>query len=334
MPKLTGDSWRGLPARSGTFAELAAEAVPGVDGAFIAVDHDGSRHLLLPADQEMEPVSDERSRGIRVLTRPLSVEGRQERLFVDMICPTLAGQDVFNLVGSAVIEQIELGVEPPDAVRTTLGRWRRFWSGVPTSGLTGEELRGLFGELWFLCIWLLPHGVGHVRHWLGPTGARNDFAWPGLAIEAKATTSVRGHVHWINGIDQLDPPEDGELFVFSLRMREEPTASNSIVSLITSITGTIGNDEEALDTFESRLAQAGYSPLDAERYAETRFRVIGEHLFRVGDGFPRLSATSFASDLSAGIERIEYEINLDACPDLIVAKSPSGYAPPIPPVAA
>jgi hypothetical protein len=283
----------------------------------------------------MEPVSDERSRGIRVLTRPLSVQGRPERLFVDVICSTLAGQDVFNLVGSAVIEQIELGVAPPDAVRTTLGRWRRFWSGVPASGLTGEELRGLFGELWFLFVWLLPHGIGHLRHWLGPTGARNDFAWPDVAIEAKATTSVRGHVHRINGIDQLDPPEDGELFVFSLRMREEPTASNSIVTLITSITATIGNDDEALDTFESRLAQAGYSPLDAERYAETRFRVISEHLFRVGEGFPRLSADSFAGELPAGIERIEYEINLDVCPDLIVATSPTSYAPPpIPPVTA
>lgn len=328
MSSLTGETWRALPTRSGVFAELAAEAVSGIDGAFIAVDHDGARHILLAADHEMEPVSDERSRGIRVRTRLLSVQQQPERLFVDLICPTITGQDLFNLVGSAVIEQVELGVEPNAAVRTTLGRWRRFWSGVPTSGLTDEELRGLFGELWFLCIWLLPHGVGHVRHWIGPTGARNDFAWPDVAIEAKASTSVRGHVHRINGVDQLDPPEDGELFVFSLRMREEPTASNSIVTLIASITGTIGTDDTALDAFESRLAQAGYSPLDADRYAEARFRVISEHLFRVGEGFPRLSAESFAGELPAGIERIEYEINLDVCPDLLVATSPIEYMPP------
>lgn len=328
MTAVTGERWRTLPDRSRVYAELVADAIPELNGVFLAVDHEGARHLLLAVDREIEPITDERSRGIRVLTRPLSVQGQPERYFVDVICTTVSGQDVFNIVATAVLEQVGRGVEVPDAVRSTLGRWRRFWGSAPMGGLTAEEIHGLFGELWFLNVWLLPHGHEQVAHWLGPTGARNDFAWAGTALEAKATTSVRGHLHHINGVDQLDPPVGGTLLLFSLRMREEATASNTLVSLVETVMTALDDDSEALDVFESRLAQTGYSPLEADRYADMRFRVVSERLYEVGEGFPRLSAESFVVGVPTGIERVEYEVNLDTCLDLIVASSPSEFTPP------
>lgn len=328
MPAITAESWRSLPDRSTVYAELAAEAVPGLDRAFLAVDHEGARHLLLSVESEVEPVTDERSRGIRALTRPLSVQGQPERHFVDVLCTAISGQEVFNLVATAILGQVEQGAAAPDAVRSTLARWRRFWGAAPTGGLTGEEIRGLFGELWFLAVWLLPRGHDQVAHWLGPTGTRHDFQWPQLAVEAKATTAVRGHVHRINGLDQLDPPTEGRLLLFSLRMREEATASNTLLSLIETITTALADDGQALDGFESRLVQAGYSPLEADRYAEIRFRVINERLYEVEETFPRLSGASFAGGLPSGVERVEYEINLDSCPDAVIATSPTEFEPP------
>ena len=310
--------------------ELAAEPVAGVDGVFLAVDHEGVRHLLLSVDVGIDPVTDERSRGIRAITRPLSVQGQPERHFIDVLCTAISGQEVFNLVATAILGQVEQGADAPDAVRSTLARWRRFWGAAPTGGLTGEEIRGLFGELWFLAVWLLPHGHDQVDHWLGPTGTRHDFQWPSLAVEAKATTSVRGHVHRINGLDQLDPPTEGPLLLFSLRMREEATASNSLLTLIKTIQSALGDDGQALDGFESRLVQAGYSPLEADRYAEIRFRVINERLYEVGEGFPRLSGASFVDGLPPGVERVEYEVNLDSCSEAMMATSPAEFEPPAP----
>src|SRR5688500_6188394 len=103
MAQITPDSWRALAPRSDVFAELAAEALPGVSGIFLAVDHEGARHLLLAAADGEEPVSDERSRGIRALTRELTVQGRPAEQFVDVICSLGASQDVFDLVGSAIV---------------------------------------------------------------------------------------------------------------------------------------------------------------------------------------------------------------------------------------
>lgn len=157
MPAVTAESWRALPDRSTVYAELAAEAVPGVDGAFLAVDHEGARHLLLSVESDVEPVTDERSRGIRALTRPLSVQGQPERHFVDVLCTAISGHEVFNLVATVILGQVEQEAAAPEAVRNTLSRWRRFWGAAPAGGLTGEEIRGLFGELWFLAVWLLPH---------------------------------------------------------------------------------------------------------------------------------------------------------------------------------
>ena len=48
MSAVTAESWRALPDRSNIYAELAAEAVPGVEGVFLAVDHEG---LAAPAPQ-------------------------------------------------------------------------------------------------------------------------------------------------------------------------------------------------------------------------------------------------------------------------------------------
>jgi hypothetical protein len=330
MPAVTAESWRTLPDRSNVYAELAAEALAGLDDAFLAVDHEGIRHLLLSVNAEVEPVTDERSRGIRALTRPLSVQGHPEGHFIDVLCTAISGQEVFNLVATAILAQIEQGAGAAEAVQSTLARWRRFWGAAPSGGLSTEEIRGLFGELWFLAVWLLPHGHDQIGHWLGPTGTRHDFQWSDLAAEAKATTSIRGHVHRINGLDQLDPPADGRLLLFSLRMREEATASNTLPSLIETISRALRDDGEALDAFESRLAQAGYSSLEADRYAETRFRVMNERLYEVGPGFPRLSTASFADGLPSGIERVEYEINLDGAGDLVVAASPDEFVPPRP----
>jgi hypothetical protein len=195
-------------------------------------------------------------------------------------------------------------------------------------GLDAHEVRGLFGELWFLSNWLLAHGQEQIVHWLGPSGARHDFQWPGVAIEAKATMSTHGHVHRINGLDQLDPPADGQLMVFSLRAREEVSASDSVVTLIEAISSKLEGNAGAQDGFELRLSQAGYSPVEADRYAEFRFRVISDRLYEVGDGFPRLSSSLFIAGVPDGIDRIEYEVDLDACPDLIVAGAAGDFEPP------
>ena len=260
--------------------------------------------------------------------RMLEVEGEPSRPFLDLCCTDPTGRDAFNVVASELLDRLKHGVQGVDAVAASLAKWRRFWSTAPLEGLTPEEIRGLFGELWFLLIWLLPHGSELSRHWVGPQGARNDFQWEGLSIEAKATISIRGHIHRINGIDQLDPPDQGRLLLYSLRLREEMASANSLVTLIEAISVQLAESPELLGLFEDRLAAAGYSPLHADRYREIRFRIVDERLYRVAEDFPRLSSTSFAHGLPSAIERIEYDVNLEGSRHLVVATKADDFEGP------
>ncbi|MGC7845709.1 PD-(D/E)XK motif protein [Desulforudis sp. 1088] len=315
--------WNEIEQNPREFGYLNAKPVtPGIE-LFLAVDHEGYRHALLLLESFEQAFVDDRSRGLTVRGRGLEVEGQSGRPFLDIVCTDRNGHDAFNLVIAEILQRLAAGDSAADAVRLTLARWRRFWGGSPGAGLSREQVRGLFGELWFLLVWLIPHGLDNVRHWTGPTGARHDFQWPVFSVEVKTTESIRGHVHRINGLDQLDPPDNGILYLFSLRVREEASSSNSLVTAVNGIMDALSGNPILLDLFEDRLARAGYSPVQADRYSQIRFRLVGERLYRVDSGFPRLSTASFGGGLPRGVERVEYDINLETCPDLLVGRSPA-----------
>jgi putative PD-(D/E)XK family protein DUF4420 len=320
------DRWEQLQGQLPPFGEFVAHVVQDSPAIFLAVDHEATPHLLLALSEDAT-FSDDRSRGIQAAAHRLRVEQRPEGPFLDVRCTDASGLPMFRMVTSEIIEATGHGVPAVQAVENTLARWRRFWGDVPQVGLTPDQVRGLFGELWFLYLWLLPLDIKHVEHWAGPNGGRHDFQWPGRAVECKATNSLRGHIHRINGIDQLVPPDKGTLHVFSLRVKDEESATNSLVTIIGRIREAIGTDAALADRFELTLAHAGYSPVHDDRYRPMTFFVLDERLYRVGSGFPRLTPKSFAGGLPAGVERIEYEINLGSAEALCVAKNP-GQLPP------
>ena len=327
---IDSDAWTDLETAPTAAGRLSARRLTADGGPVLAVDHQRRRHVLLSIASLDAGVIDTRSRGLVVSPRMLQVEDEPLAPFLDICCTDSAGREAFNVVVNDLLDRLRDGLEPVAAVMATLARWRRFWSSAPPEGLSPDEVRGLFGELYFLFTWLLPLGPQHVRSWVGPVGGRNDFQWSTMSVEAKTTASVRGHIHRINGIDQLDPPEHGNLLIYSLRVREEPASTNSLVTIIDAIADRLASEPELLELFENRLAAVGYSPLHADRYREVRYRIVDERLYRVGEGFPRLSASSFASGIPPGVERVEYEVNLEAAGALVVARHPRDMPHPPP----
>ena len=325
MTAVTAESWH-FQGRLPPFAQLDAREIEGNASLLLALDHEGLRHLLIPVEAGEPPWADERSRGIRASIRELQVSDKPERPFIDVVCLDASGHDGFNLVASAIAEQLAGGAEPQQTVARVLAHWRRFWSSAPSDLLTAEEQRGLFAELWFLAHWLMPVDDAAIDHWAGPTGSRHDFQWSTLAIEAKATASVRGHLHRINGVDQLEPPSSGQLLLFSLRLREEISAQETLPIVVARVSEALAHAPESLDRFEALLNQAGYSPRHAFSYEETHYRVLSERLYSVVDHFPRVVTTSFNNGVPIGVEAVQYEINLDVAADLIIAKTADEFA--------
>ena len=142
-------------------------------------------------------------------------------------------------------------------------------------------------------------------------------------MEVKATTNVQSRIHKIHGIDQLSSPENGALLLFSLRLREEQGASNTLPNLIALCREKLKDDIDALSKFENILAITGYSQLHESLYSKFKFRIVDERIYKVTSEFPRLVSESFIQGVPPGIGVIEYTINLDGYDHLCIARSPN-----------
>lgn len=331
MSRIAAQTWARLGRESLQGQALSAiRAIPDVtDRLVAATDAGGRRHYVVKLANSEPDVQDTQSRGLSVTTRELEIQGHESGRYLDLKCHDAAGHDAFDLIGGELADRLAMGHESaPEVVVRVLAKWRRFWSQTPRKILSIDQQLGLFAELWFLSIWLIPK-VGPltaVRRWRGPFAGRHDFEWAENSVEVKATQSTRGPVHRVNGLDQLLPPENGRLFVFSVVLREEAGATNTLPAAIAACRTSMESDAEALTLFEQGLVQAGYSPADDDEYERLRLRVVQEALYGVHADFPRLTRPQISGGLPSGIERVEYDINLGGFTHLCVARTPADAA--------
>jgi hypothetical protein len=154
------------------------------------------------------------------------------------------------------------------AMLLRLGRWRRLLE--PTgSGLSDLELRGLFGELWFLRAVAIPvlGKADAVDAWNGPLGAPQDFQLGSGLVEVK-TILPGNHKITISSADQLDNGATPlQLAVITLH----PSREIPLPELISNIRGDLEDAPHAAAELDLRLAEAGY--IDRPEYQNTRFSV-------------------------------------------------------------
>jgi hypothetical protein len=316
MEKTSSEIWNLLETSLPSGENLSAKpAAPDKSmRIFYALDSEQQRHILIQLEESDIPYSDHQSRGIQVITRELNVPGQKPSGYIDLICLDPSGYAGFDIIGNEIIANFLKGTQAPaEIVHQVLARWRRFWGQVPKDLLSRNEVIGLIAEIRYLSERLIPEtgAAEALNRWRGPFGSRHDFEWPGCSVEVKATTSSRGRIFHINGIDQLDPPENGKLFFFGVRLREEGGAETTLPGVIETCLDLLSSDEDLIEKFEDILVRAGYSPLHREEYEKMRFRIIDEFLFEVMEDFPRIGMSSFSEGIPGGIERIEYEINLN-----------------------
>ncbi len=331
MSSLDGEIWEILdkerPQSDAMVARLIYSELS--DALFAAVDSAGGRHFLIPLLANEKPLYDDRSRGLRVNTEELHVRGgmgvSSVSRYIDVSCQDKAALEGFDIIGRQIAVSLsrENGSKA-EIIARILSKWRYFWGQSHKNILSPNEIIGLFAELWFLLNWVLPYSDhdSAISSWRGPYGSRHDFEWPSRSVEVKGTTTVEGRKHWIHGIEQLSPPERGDLFLFSLRLRIENGADNTLPQLIESCRDHFREDLYALERFEETLTMVGYSQIFDEEYGKTHFRVVDGVLYRVYGSFPRITRESVKEGTLNGVSTIEYEISLDGFDDYIVSKTP------------
>jgi hypothetical protein len=271
----------------------------------------------------VEPSKKSSTRGLEVSTDDLIIGGSPSRKYIRLLCSDPAHYQTFTALCESIITAIAADPkEPKAAVVRCLERWRSFWM-LDQTALSREQALGLFGELWFLSRWMGTLSLSSVSKWQGPLGSRHDFQWPVASVEIKtsASNTALSPVHFIASLDQLDDPETGQLYFFSLHVADDNLAANSLPVLVERISSEIASNPEVSSFFLERPARAGYNPAEAERYARP-LRVLGEELYRVDGLFPRLTRSTFGSGLPQGIGDVSYSLSMNACASWRIASSP------------
>lgn len=314
---VSADAWIPLQASSVRGDELVARRIDARSAPdfLCALGSNSLRHFLVITRGPVAGLSDDRSRGIRVNVRDLSVAGEPSQSYIDIECADPGAHELFDLFGSDLGTALAASPSKPvEVVKKVLAKWRRFWSDLPRSLLSSEQLLGLFGELWFLHLWLAP-AVGYdiaLRAWRGPFGARHDYESDRSGVEVKVTSSRQSRIHRVNGIDQLEPPLEGRLFLFSLRVLNERSATNSLPMLLDAVRHAVVSDADSAALLDNALARLGYSDAFRDYYDQLKLRVVDNFLFEIDSRFPTLTrARLVGGALFPGVSAVSYEIDLD-----------------------
>jgi Putative PD-(D/E)XK family member, (DUF4420) len=289
--------------------ELADVSLPaGIP--LLAVDSQGMRHFLLPVASSFRVHQDRGSSGVQILSHSL-VDNGSKRKFVDLICRKPHLHELFSIIVDEVLTRLGESADHPDlACHYVLERWRELIEQELSGHLELNTLVGLFGELWCLRE-LVRRDSGALLSWVGPSGARHDFVYNALALEVKSTLGRHGRFFEIHGVDQLEIPEGGQLYLVTVQLERQPGAGESITDL-TKFLIEMGADRHRL---LSLIAAAGVPPHDLEQAASEEFQVISQRVYRVDESFPRIIPASFAGGkLPNGVTHLGYQIDLSTEP--------------------
>ncbi len=314
--------WRalGVPVGERLSAERVRDWVGG--SVLVALDSDGTRHLLVRVDPTHEIRLPRAVAGLGISVRRLHPTGQPDASWIDLASGDESWRRPFcGLCADVITELPTAGSPDPAPVFAVLERWRRFWD-VNRDGLTRDEQVGLVGELWFLLEWLPRLTVASVSAWQGPLRGRHDFVSDTLSVEVKATRTGTGPVvHRVARLDQLDEPGAGQLYLLSLRAVPDPLGEASLDDLLHRVrvaAASVGPTCTAL--LQDRLSAIGVTPADEGRYRE-RLRIAQQELFLIDGAFPRLIPDSFPDGLPGGVVDVAYSLDTSACQPWLVTST-------------
>lgn len=198
--------------------------------------------------------------------------------------------------------------EIPRVLYERLEKWLQFFRSYGPEGLTRQEQLGLFGELWFLRDHVLPRmrGLEAVRRWKGPENAPQDFHFERSSVEVKTSGHREPREIRISSAEQLEDSQAGSLHIFVACIAEGGEGGLTLPGLVTDVRERLKDQKSGQDLFNRKLQDAGYLDVHSREYAE-HYEVVEEVLFRVTDGFPRISG------VADGISDVHYRLALAFC---------------------
>ena len=185
-------------------------------------------------------------------------------------------------------------------------KWKSLFDKVSSHGLTPEEQRGLFGELFLLKKLLLSFEQTSfvLSSWVGVEKQIRDFQYNNWGIEVKTTHGNNHQKIQISSERQLDTSNLEHLFLFHLSMESRLNSGETLNSMVDSIRLILESDFVSLNKFNNKLFEAGYFENHRDNYSDTGYFIRNEAFYKVENKFPRIEE----KDIRNGVGDVKYSI--------------------------
>ena len=185
--------------------------------------------------------------------------------------------------------------------------WQAFMESGREDVLGPAAEVGLVGELRFLRQ-ILEAGVAAsvaIDGWRGPVDGLHDFVLGAGAMEVKASTTSGEFPAIVGSLDQLDDSLVRPLFLAGVRLALG-TSGRTLPEIVADVDACLSDDPVARARFSDLVLRAGVLDGVRDRYVR-RFAAVRTMLFRVTDGFPRLTRRNVAQ----AVRKARYDLDLD-----------------------
>lgn len=230
--------------------------------------------------------------------------------------------EVFATLAEDLINQVASVTDEERLLKEVLNRfekWNSLFDKAASQGLTPEEQKGLYGELYFLRKWISKslNLQKCIQSWLGTEKELRDFQSDDWGIEIK-TTSGNNHqkVH-ISSERQLDTTNLNTLILYHLSLESQQNNGETLNQIVNSINKSLAPDVSAQLQFRSKLLQGGYFFHHASRYDIAGYQLRQELFYRVRDNFPRIEE----ADIRKGVGDVKYSIILSEQSEYLIPES-------------
>ena len=223
-------------------------------------------------------------------------------------------KDIFAILCEDLISSIAEETNEKRLVSTLLNRfekWKSLFNKFILQGLTPEQQRGLFGELFFLRKYLQYKSdfQNVLNTWVGTSKEIRDFQFNDWALEVKTTSGNNHQKIHVSSERQLDISHLDTLFLYHLSLERVQESGESLPEIILSIQSLLKSDTISINRFQAKLYEVGYFDQHANLYDEVGYHVRQDNYYKVEGDFPRLQE----NEMRKGVGDVKYTIIVSQC---------------------
>ena len=231
-------------------------------------------------------------------------------------------RDIFSVLCEDLILNISSVTNQIQLFKTLLNRfekWKSLFDKLNSVGLTPQEQRGLYGELYFLKTFLNADSDFSkvINSWTGPEKEIRDFQIGNTALEVKTTHGNNHQKIHISSERQLDLSNLQNLYLYHISLDVRHQDGETLNQIIDSISDLLTTDYSALSSFNNKLLEAGFFNHHREIYKDTGYFIRHDAFYKIEGEFPRIEE----NEIRSGVGDVKYSIIVDNCQNYLTTET-------------